>query len=177
MVQTTPRTPHISAPSPSAQRDAARAAEAAEVARLLSLAQPATAKIFAHVRAQEHRSGNREFLPKATDDRGAYDLLAYLRKKHKRGELGWPDYALLARTPHLLGASVYGAVERHEERTWRWSFAAAGVDVQSEAFGTEAAAVEDLSPTESFPVVAPSRAACEPLGGSSAGALYSTAAC
>ena len=144
MVPTTPRTPHISAPSPSAQRDAARAAEAAEVARLLSLAQPATAKIFAHVRAQEYVNGIQEFLPKASDDRGAYDQLAYLRAKHKRGELLWPDYALLARTPHLLGASVYGAVERHEDRTWRWSFAAAGVDVQSEAFGTEAAAVEDL---------------------------------
>ena len=144
MVPTTPRSPHISAPSPSVQRDAARAAEAAEVARLLSLAQPATAKLFAQVRAQEYVNGIRAFLPKASDDRGAYNQLAYLRAKHKRGELLWADYVLLARTPHLLGASVYGALERHEERAWRWSFAAAGVDVQSEAFGTEAAAVEDL---------------------------------
>jgi hypothetical protein len=87
MVPTTPRTPHISAPSPSAQRDAARAAEAAEVARLLSLAQPATAKLFAHVRAQEYVNGISEFLPKASDDRGAYNQLSYLSAKHKHGEL------------------------------------------------------------------------------------------
>ncbi len=35
-------------------------------------------------------------------------------------------------------------MERNEERAWRWSFAAAGVDAQSEAFRTQAAAVADL---------------------------------
>lgn len=144
VVAATPRTPNTSAPSPSAQRAAARAAEAVEVKRLLSLAQPATAKMFQYISAQARASGIREFLPKAANDRGAYDQLVYLRKKHHRSELLWADYALLARVPHVLGDSVYGTVERHEERAWRWSFAAAGVDVRSEAFGAETAAVDDL---------------------------------
>ena len=134
MVVMTPRAPNISAPSPSAQRAPAQAAEAADMKCLLSWALPAIANIFEHVCNQVRRSGIRHFCENHRRPRCIRSART-LPQKTQGGELLWADYVLWARTPHFLGASAYGTVKHHEDWAWRWSFIVAGVDVQNEAFG------------------------------------------
>jgi len=121
------------APSPVGLEE--RGFRLAEENRLLAAAQKAAAKVFEHVR--------RRGLPTRRCEPTAYHELFYLRTKHKNGYLTVADYQLLARIPCILGPTVYGDVEPHGDG-YRWTFTAAGVDVQSDTHLTEIAAVEDL---------------------------------
>jgi len=139
----TPRTLAPQTPRGPPAEQQARDAEATEVRRLKSLVQPAVLKVFEYVSQKVINTGLRDFLSTASQDRTAYDHLAYLRGKHKQGLLTSDDYALLARTPQVLGPSVYGAVEGAKGH-WRWTFVLAGVDVVSEIFNSKVAADDDL---------------------------------
>lgn len=121
----------------------AQDAEDAEVKRLLSLVQLPVVRVFEHVSRNARIHGIRDFLPVAARERSSYDQMAYVRAMHKAGRLSGDDYALLARTPQVLGAAVYGAVEGAGEH-WSWSFVPAGVDVSSVRFESEMAARADL---------------------------------
>jgi len=98
----TPRTLEPQTPCGPPAEQQARDAEATEVRRLKSLVQPAVLKVFEYVSQKVINSGLRDFLPTASQDRTAYDHLAYLRGKHKQGLLTSDDSALLARTPQVL---------------------------------------------------------------------------
>jgi len=137
----------LEAPTPRAPsaEQLAREAEADEVRRLCSSAQPAVVKVFEYVRQKMLCHNTEDCLPNPGSfaHRSAYDQLAYVRAKHEKSQLRDDDYALLARTPQVLGPTVYGALEIREGG-WHWSFVPAGVDVRSEPFASEAAAREDL---------------------------------
>jgi len=130
--------------APSAEQ-LAREAEAAEVRRLCSSAQPAVVQVFEYVREKMLIHNIVDSLPNAGSfaHRSVYDQLAYVRAEHDKSQLRDDDYALLARTPQVLGPTVYGALEI-SEGGWHWTFVPAGVDVRSEPFATQAAAREDL---------------------------------
>jgi hypothetical protein len=117
--------------------------EESEVNRLLSLALPPVVRVFEHIVAHSRIHDIRGYLPAPSKDRTAYDQLAYVRAKHRTGRLTGDDYALLARTPQVFGADVYGTVEGAGE-DWSWSFASAGVHVSSVRFRSEAEARSDL---------------------------------
>ncbi len=114
---------------------------------MFGAAQKPTQKVFAHVWKVAKESHDPLYLPLRRNDPAGCQMLAYLRRKHKRGELRAPDYQLLARLPRLLGPSVYGAVEECAGG-FRWTFAPAGVDVHGDVFPTKAAAAEDHRPLQ-----------------------------
>ena len=112
------------------------ATDIAEENRLLAAAQKAATKVFEHVRRVAQTTHNAVYLPTRRCEPTAYHELFYLRTKHKNGYLTVADYQLLARIPRILGPTVYGDVEPHDDG-YRWTFAAAGVDVQSDTHLTE----------------------------------------
>ena len=105
-----------------------------------------TQQVYTYVCKVVKESHDPLYLPPVAD-KVAYRQLAYLRRKHKCGDLRAPDYQLLARLPRLLGPSVYGAVEECAGG-FRWTFAPAGVDVHGDVFPTTAAAAEDHLPLQ-----------------------------
>jgi len=131
-------------PSPTALQQA-REAEAAEVRRLCSLAHPVVVQIFEFVREKMLIHNIEDTLPYAGcfAHWHAYNQVNHVRIQHTKSQLRDEDYALLARTPQVLGPTVYGALEM-SEGGWHWSFEPTGVDVRSEPFASVAAAREDL---------------------------------
>ena len=118
--------------------------DAAEEKRLLGVAQTSVQELFKHVRRLAKETRSPLYLPtKKNGERKLVDSLHFIRRKHKEGKLKSPDYQLLALAPHILGPTVYGAVETCESG-WRWTFVPAGVDMHGAVFLTEAAAADDL---------------------------------
>ena len=118
--------------------------DAAEEKRLLDVAQTSVQELFKHVRRLAKETRSPLYLPtKKNGERKLVDSLHFIRRKHKEGKLKSPDYQLLALAPHILGPTVYGAVETCEGG-WRWTFVPAGVDMHGAVFSTEAAAADDL---------------------------------
>ena len=71
-------------------------------------------------------------------------FLQYIRKASRKRQLEQVDIKLLAHLPYILGSEVFGHVEECGPGH-RWTFAAAGVDVHSGAFVSEADAQDELA--------------------------------
>ena len=111
---------------------------------LLASAHQTAKKVYTHVKRKCAELHDATYLPKAGTERAAYDQLYSLRGKSRARKLSAADYQLLARMPHILGPTVFGAVEKCDGG-WRWTFAPAGLQQHSELFESEAEASQDLA--------------------------------
>ena len=115
---------------------------AAEQNQLLPEVREVVRKLYWQVHQSGPVTDSLDYLPKPRD-RQAYEQLRYVRTLHAGGKLTVSEYRVLAHIPQVLGPEVYGEVEL-SEGSYRWTFAAAGISVDSPGFATRQQALQEL---------------------------------